>query len=1142
MHRKKGLRKLAAGLMVSALILALLPALATPAAALDTWDGSTAAGFASGDGLSAGTAYVIHTGAQLAYLADQVNNHVEHYSGTYFALDNDLDMNGQPWTAIGETTADYFSGILNGNGHTISNYVLTAPSDHGYSSLFGYVMLGSISNLNVETAATSLTVTTPAAGGEHWYIAALAGRILNEPVTNCHAVIHLTASVTDPSAHAWVGGLVAGQQAGTITGCASDGTVQVNASTGGCLVGGLVCYISDNVSNSDSSVDITGFNTSYAGLYAGGFAASATAAGGFTTTISNCHYTGTISAVSHTSTDVTSYLEVGGFISDIANSPVTLTNCTADATINNIATSAAQALVGGFTGEIWNSAAVANCTATSTISNLTKTGLTTTNCYTGGFTGTNRGTVSGCSTTCGISNIGSGFEPLYVGGFTGRNMGPVSGSQANITISGVAGASTIFAGGFTGTDEGNLLNCASQGSITSLTTTSTIYLGGFTGIHNLNDLTGCNSTVSINTAHEDVGDPSAMYAGGFAGMLYDGNVAKCSAAGDITASNINSIHSRIDIGGFAGYIDKAAVNNCYSTGGVHSGNANNSTPASDVTAGGFAGFVYVDASVDNCYSAAAAVTAANDGTSPGNTLTTGGFAGLNQGEIVFCYWLKLVDPAVGANSEPLSTTDITDMTTAQLQNTVVIVSVNSYNGDYILNALNSRAAAAVWTNDPTLVNNHGYPVFAPGTNYTVTLNLNGGQMSAATYQSVAPGGFASEPNPAPTKSGFTFDKWYSDSGFTTPYVFATTPVTGNITIYAKWVCTVTFETNGGSAVASQVLDIGGLATEPNPAPTKGGWVFAGWYDNAALTNSYSFSWVVTANKTLYAKWTPAGGGGGGGGMPAQAPVLSNGSTTRVDRANAAVTFMSDSAGSCYFQIVKAGAAAPAVGTSGTGLALTAGTNSLKVTTLATSNAYDIYIVGKTPDGTLSNVLKVAIPENNDIAKKFSDIGSSWALHYAQLLYDAGIRLGRPDGTMQPDAPVTKAELAALLVRALKLPAATAITMHFGDMDSIPDWARYDVQTCVDQGILQGDGLGFIRASDPLSRFEAAVMLFRTFSLAPVSGTPPFPDAIPDWAASAVNTLVSAGVLAGYPDGTFSGADAVKNGEIDKMLCVLLKLV
>ena len=82
-------------------------------------------------------------------------------------------------------------------------------------------------------------------------------------------------------------------------------------------------------------------------------------------------------------------------------------------------------------------------------------------------------------------------------------------------------------------------------------------------------------------------------------------------------------------------------------------------------------------------------------------------------------------------------------------------------------------------------------------------------------------------------------------------------MTESITLYAKWTVntyTVTFNTDGGSAVDSQTVNYNSTATTPT-APTKTGYTFAGWYTDAGCTNSYDFLTAVTENITLYAKWT-----------------------------------------------------------------------------------------------------------------------------------------------------------------------------------------------------------------------------------------------------------------------------------------------
>lgn len=85
---------------------------------------------------------------------------------------------------------------------------------------------------------------------------------------------------------------------------------------------------------------------------------------------------------------------------------------------------------------------------------------------------------------------------------------------------------------------------------------------------------------------------------------------------------------------------------------------------------------------------------------------------------------------------------------------------------------------------------------------------------------------------------------------TTPLVVMLTP-----TVYH----TVTFNSNGGTTVATQSVADGGVATAP-ASPTKSGYDFAGWYNDAGLTSAFNFSAPITANITLYAKWAAVGAG------------------------------------------------------------------------------------------------------------------------------------------------------------------------------------------------------------------------------------------------------------------------------------------
>jgi uncharacterized repeat protein (TIGR02543 family) len=136
--------------------------------------------------------------------------------------------------------------------------------------------------------------------------------------------------------------------------------------------------------------------------------------------------------------------------------------------------------------------------------------------------------------------------------------------------------------------------------------------------------------------------------------------------------------------------------------------------------------------------------------------------------------------------------------------------------------------------------------------YTVTFNSNGGTPVPSQTKNH---GEQVTPPADPTRDGYTFEGWYSDSALTSVYNFST-PVTDNITLYAKWNASayiVTFDSNGGSFVPSQPVTPGDRATRPSN-PTRDGYTFDNWYSDPSLTTVYNFSTSVNGNITLYAKW------------------------------------------------------------------------------------------------------------------------------------------------------------------------------------------------------------------------------------------------------------------------------------------------
>ena len=139
--------------------------------------------------------------------------------------------------------------------------------------------------------------------------------------------------------------------------------------------------------------------------------------------------------------------------------------------------------------------------------------------------------------------------------------------------------------------------------------------------------------------------------------------------------------------------------------------------------------------------------------------------------------------------------------------------------------------------------------------FTVTFDSNGG--SEVKSVSVHSDGTISAPE-NPTKAGYNFAGWYSDRNYSNKWSFST-KIRSDITLYAKWEkqidkYTVTFESNGGSAVGSKQVNDGDKISAP-VQPTKKMFVFGGWYKDSDFEEVWDFDTdVVTKNITLYAKW------------------------------------------------------------------------------------------------------------------------------------------------------------------------------------------------------------------------------------------------------------------------------------------------
>lgn len=153
--------------------------------------------------------------------------------------------------------------------------------------------------------------------------------------------------------------------------------------------------------------------------------------------------------------------------------------------------------------------------------------------------------------------------------------------------------------------------------------------------------------------------------------------------------------------------------------------------------------------------------------------------------------------------------------------------------------------------------------------YTLTFNTNGG--SAISSITETSGTVIDLSTRKPTRSGYTFEGWYSDEALTTP--ITSVSLTKDTTVYAKWnkkstntggsvsvtKYTLSFETNGGTEV-NNVSKIRNTTVDLSKYITKkDGYSFDGWHTDKELTKKVT-EVKMTSDITLYAKWVEGDNG------------------------------------------------------------------------------------------------------------------------------------------------------------------------------------------------------------------------------------------------------------------------------------------
>ena len=397
--------------------------------------------------------------------------------------------------------------------------------------------------------------------------------------------------------------------------------------------------------------------------------------------------------------------------------------------------------------------------------------------------------------------------------------------------------------------------------------------------------------------------------------------------------------------------------------------------------------------------------------------------------------------------------------------------------------------------------------------------------------------------------------------------------------------TLTFETNGGSAVNPVTVRHGNAVARPAD-PTKDKYTFIGWYADPEFTEEYDFATVLEADKTIYAKFeltsTPIGD------IYVRYDVLHikqlpDGS---YDLANAEVEHLSAKKDTTVTAVIKDYRATHHVNVNrtlskltGTAIQPYMGVDGKPVYTILSvyydldfhTLTFDTMGGSKIAPETVRHGLTVAKPKDpvnggyifdgwytdktyrtpyNFATPLTQDttIYAKWFLIVLPGVTDkkATPKLntsdhfayvqGYPNGTVKPAGNITRAETAAILFRLMD--DASRKTYYstksgFRDVAS-GSWYNTYVATLNNAGVITDSSNGYFRPNEAITRAELAAMLAKFSETTGAANY--FNDVSAKyWAANAIAICAKLGWITGYPDGTFRPDKNVTRAELMAMI-------
>ena len=397
--------------------------------------------------------------------------------------------------------------------------------------------------------------------------------------------------------------------------------------------------------------------------------------------------------------------------------------------------------------------------------------------------------------------------------------------------------------------------------------------------------------------------------------------------------------------------------------------------------------------------------------------------------------------------------------------------------------------------------------------------------------------------------------------------------------------TLTFETNGGSAINPVTVRHGNAVARPAD-PTKDKYTFIGWYADPEFTEEYDFATVLEADKTIYAKFeltsTPIGD------IYVRYDVLHIKQLPdgTYDLANAEVEHLSAKKDTTVTAVIKDYRATHHVNVNrtlskltGTAIQPYRGVDGKPVYTILSvyydldfhTLTFDTMGGSKIAPETVRHGLTVAKPKDPvnggyifdgwytdktfrhryDFSTPLTEDITIYAKWFLIVLPGVTVKKntpklntadhfayvqGYPDGTVKPAGNITRAETAAILFRLMD--DASRKTYYstksgFRDVAS-GSWYNTYVATLNNAGVITDSSNGYFRPNEAITRAELAAMLAK-FSET-TSAANYFNDVSAKyWAANAIAICAKLGWINGYPDGTFRPDKNVTRAELMAMI-------